>query len=155
MTLKIRVPLPNEPRKRGAPLGLSRFQRSLHYAYAGDVPGCEVRFAQNFDPRMFVETVERESVTHVMMVPSRVVALLASPHFSAKALRSLEMICTVGAPLHLEHKEKLNRCLSGRFYELYGLTEGFVTVLDKSQSLLSQILSAHPSRFLKCVSSMS
>jgi long-chain acyl-CoA synthetase len=42
------------------------------------------------------------------------------------------MICTVGAPLHLEHKAKLNRNLPGRFYALYGLTEGFITVLDKT-----------------------
>ncbi len=88
---------------------------------------------KSFDPRAFVETVERESVTHVMMVPSQIVALLGSPYFSEEALRSLEMIGTVGAPLHLEHKEKLNRCLPGRFYELYGLTEGFMTVLDKNQ----------------------
>ena len=85
-----------------------------------------------FDARKFVETVEREKVTHVMMVPSQIVALLSSPHFSSHALRSLEMIGTVGAPLHLEHKEKLNRSLPGRFYELYGLTEGFMTVLDKN-----------------------
>jgi len=87
---------------------------------------------ESFDPRAFAETVEREKVTHVMMVPSQIVALLSSPHFSPDALKSLEMICTVGAPLHLEHKEKLNRCLPGRVYELYGLTEGFVTVLDKN-----------------------
>jgi len=87
---------------------------------------------KSFDPRTFVETVEREKVTHVMMVPSQIVALLGSPHFSPDALKSLEMICTVGAPLHLEHKEKLNRSLPGRCYELYGLTEGFVTVLDKN-----------------------
>ena len=87
---------------------------------------------KSFDPRTFVETVERERVTHVMMVPSQIVALLNSPHFSASALKSLEMIGTVGAPLHLEHKEKLNRSLPGRFYELYGLTEGFMTVLDKT-----------------------
>ena len=87
---------------------------------------------KSFDPRTFVETVEREKVTHVMMVPSQIVALLGSPHFSQDALQSLEMIGTVGAPLHLEHKEKLNRCLPGRFYELYGLTEGFMTVLDKN-----------------------
>jgi acyl-CoA synthetase (AMP-forming)/AMP-acid ligase II len=41
------------------------------------------------------------------------------------------MILTLGAPLHMKHKEELNRQLPGRFYELYGLTEGFVTVLDK------------------------
>jgi long-chain acyl-CoA synthetase len=87
---------------------------------------------KSFDLRKFVETVERERVTHVMMVPSQIVALLGSPLFSSEALKSLEMIGTVGAPLHLEHKEKLNRCLPGRFYELYGLTEGFMTVLDKN-----------------------
>jgi long-chain acyl-CoA synthetase len=68
-----------------------------------------------------------------MMVPSQIVALLGSPYFSAEALKSLEMLGTVGAPLHREHKEKLNRCLPNRFYELYGLTEGFITVLDKTQ----------------------
>ena len=41
------------------------------------------------------------------------------------------MICSVGAPLHLEHKQELERRLPHRFYELYGLTEGFVTVLDR------------------------
>lgn len=87
---------------------------------------------KGFDPLKFMETVEREQVTHVMMVPSQIVALLSSPHFSSHALRSLEMVGTVGAPLHLEHKEKLNRSLPGRFYELYGLTEGFITVLDKN-----------------------
>ncbi|HKM65595.1 MAG TPA: class I adenylate-forming enzyme family protein [Candidatus Acidoferrum sp.] len=87
---------------------------------------------KSFDPRAFVETVERERVTHVMMVPSQIVALLSSPHFSPTALESLQMICTVGAPLHLEHKQKLNSRLPGRFYELYGLTEGFITVLDKN-----------------------
>ena len=87
---------------------------------------------ESFDPRTFVETVEREKVTHVMLVPSQVVALLSSRYFSSEAVQSLEMICTVGAPLHLEHKQKLHRCLPDRCYELYGLTEGFITVLDKT-----------------------
>ena len=87
---------------------------------------------KSFDPQTFVEAVESEHVTHVLMVPSQIVALLGSPYFSAGALESLEMIGTVGAPLHLEHKERLNRMLPGRFYELYGLTEGFLAVLDKN-----------------------
>jgi acyl-CoA synthetase (AMP-forming)/AMP-acid ligase II len=41
------------------------------------------------------------------------------------------MILSLGAPLLRKHKEELNRYLPGRFYEHYGLTEGFVTVLDK------------------------
>ena len=85
-----------------------------------------------FDPISYIETIEREKVTHVMMVPAQIIAMLNSPNFSADALKSLEMILSLGAPLHLEHKEELNKRLPGRFYELYGLTEGFVTVLDKN-----------------------
>ena len=84
-----------------------------------------------FDPVEYIETVKREKVTHVIVVPAQIVAMLNAHNFSAEALSSLEMILTLGAPLHMEHKEALNRHLPGRFYELYGLTEGFVTVLDK------------------------
>jgi long-chain acyl-CoA synthetase len=84
-----------------------------------------------FDPPQYLETIGREKVTHVIMVPSQIVALLDSASFSPEALSSLEMILTLGAPLHREHKERLNRLLPGRFHELYGLTEGFVTVLDR------------------------
>jgi acyl-CoA synthetase (AMP-forming)/AMP-acid ligase II len=87
---------------------------------------------ESFHPKTFIETIERERVTHVKMVPSQIIAMINSPDFTPEALRSLEMIGAVGAPLHLEHKEKLNRILPGRFYELYGLTEGFMTILDKN-----------------------
>jgi acyl-CoA synthetase (AMP-forming)/AMP-acid ligase II len=85
-----------------------------------------------FDPGVYIQTIVREKVTHVMMVPSQIIAVLNDPAFSADSLSSLEMILTLGAPLHGEHKERLNRLLPGRFYELYGLTEGFVTILDKN-----------------------
>ena len=84
-----------------------------------------------FEPVSYIETIQQERVTHVMMVPSQIIALLNAPNFSPEALQSLEMILSLGAPLLREHKEELNRHLPGRFYELYGLTEGFVTVLDK------------------------
>jgi acyl-CoA synthetase (AMP-forming)/AMP-acid ligase II len=45
------------------------------------------------------------------------------------------MIQSVGAPLHLEYKNRLNEALPGRFYELYGLTEGFMTVLDRNDAV--------------------
>ena len=86
----------------------------------------------HFDVEHLVDTVEQEKVTHIVMVPSQIVAMLHSPAFNPDRMRSLEMILTVGAPLHLEHKQQLNRKLPGIFYELYGLTEGFSTVLDKT-----------------------
>ena len=84
-----------------------------------------------FEPTLYIETIQREKVTHVLMVPAQIIALLNSPRFSSEALKSLEMVLSLGAPLHREHKDELNKRLPGRFYELYGLTEGFVTVLDK------------------------
>jgi long-chain acyl-CoA synthetase len=85
-----------------------------------------------FDTEALIDTVKKEKVTHVMMVPSQVVGVLHSPNFSAKALSTLEMICSVGAPLHKEHKEELIKHLPNRLYELYGLTEGFMTILDRN-----------------------
>ena len=38
------------------------------------------------------------------------------------------MVGSLGAPLLLEHKQELIRRLPRRLYELYGLTEGFVTI---------------------------
>lgn len=84
-----------------------------------------------FEPVSYIDTIERERVTHVMMVPAQIIAMLESPNFDPARLQSLEMILSLGAPLLMEQKEKLNRELPDRFYELYGLTEGFVTVLDK------------------------
>jgi acyl-CoA synthetase (AMP-forming)/AMP-acid ligase II len=84
-----------------------------------------------FDAEAFIATVERERVTHTMLVPSQVIAILNARGFDAARLLSLEMLLSLGAPLHREHKERLNRLLPDRFYELYGLTEGFVTVLDR------------------------
>jgi acyl-CoA synthetase (AMP-forming)/AMP-acid ligase II len=86
----------------------------------------------HFDPEAFIAAVERERATHGIMVPSQIVALLNSPAFSPRRLESMEAICSVGAPLYREHKEKLTQMLPNRFYELYGLTEGFITILDRN-----------------------
>ena len=94
--------------------------------------GCTYILQERFDPVGFIETLECERVTHIMTVPSQVVALLSAPTWSARALRSVQMFCTVGAPLHREHKERLLAVLPDSMYELYGLTEGFITVLDRT-----------------------
>jgi acyl-CoA synthetase (AMP-forming)/AMP-acid ligase II len=92
--------------------------------------GCTYILQQKFDADDFIETVAREKVTHVMMVPSQIVAVINSPKFRPEKLQSLRMLCSVGAPWHREHKEKLLPVLPDSLYELYGLTEGFITILD-------------------------
>lgn len=86
---------------------------------------------RRFDPAALIELIAREKVTHIKMVPSQILAMMHAPNFSGEKLKTLQMLGSVGAPLHLEHKEELDQALPGRFYELYGLTEGFVTILDK------------------------
>ena len=93
--------------------------------------GCTYVLLRGFDAEQMIEAIERERATHVMLVPSQVVTLLERDDFGEQRCGSLEMICSVGAPLHLEHKQELERRLPHRFYELYGLTEGFVTILDR------------------------
>ena len=94
--------------------------------------GCTYILQQKFDAVEFIETVAREKVTHVMMVPSQIVAVMNARNYSAKKLESLRMLCSVGAPWHREHKERLLQILPHSLYELYGLTEGFITILDSS-----------------------
>ncbi|MEP7184125.1 MAG: AMP-binding protein [Betaproteobacteria bacterium] len=88
-----------------------------------------------FDAEAFIATVERERVTHTMLVPSQIIAILNAHGFEPARLTSLQMVLSLGAPLHKEHKDRLNELLPGRFYELYGLTEGFITVLDRDDAL--------------------
>jgi long-chain acyl-CoA synthetase len=94
--------------------------------------GCTFVLQEKFDAVSFIDAVERERVTHVMMVPSQIVGVLNAPNFSAEKLATLRMLCSVGAPWHREHKERLLQILPSSLYELYGLTEGFITVLDSA-----------------------
>lgn len=88
-----------------------------------------------FDPGAVIRGIAAEKATHIVMVPAQIIALLEHPEFDPAALSSLEMILSAGAPLLLEHKQRLNAALPNRFYELYGLTEGFVTVLDRDDAV--------------------
>jgi acyl-coenzyme A synthetase/AMP-(fatty) acid ligase len=51
---------------------------------------------RQFDPVALIETVEREQVTHMMMVPSQIIAVLNAPTSRWK-IQSLQMIGSMGA----------------------------------------------------------
>jgi long-chain acyl-CoA synthetase len=95
--------------------------------------GARYVLAKKFDAGAFLATVARERVTHVMMVPSQIAAILDHPACTREALASLEMLCSVGAPLPREHKERLRELAPRALYELYGLTEGLITILDREE----------------------
>jgi len=89
-----------------------------------------------FNPEAVLKTIERDKVTQ-----SQIIALLDCPTFDAARLKSLEALISLGATLHLSHKRRLMEILGGRFYEMYGLAEGFMTILDKTtaESKLSSV----------------
>lgn len=87
---------------------------------------------RQFDPELLLDLIERERGTHISVVPSQLIALMEAPGFDARRLASLECIMSVGAPLLRSHKDRINELLPGRLCEVYGLTEGFATLLDRS-----------------------
>ena len=97
--------------------------------------GATYHLHRQFDPQAMVATIEREAITHIMVVPSQIIAMLGLPDFDPARLQSLEMILSLGAPLRQMQKDTLNRVLPNRLYELYGVTEGFITVLDRADAV--------------------
>src|SRR2546423_2336229 len=66
---------------------------------------------KEFNADAMIETVAAEGVTHTMLVPTQIIAMLNSPNFDPVKVQSLEMILSLGAPLHKVHKDHLNRVL--------------------------------------------
>jgi acyl-CoA synthetase (AMP-forming)/AMP-acid ligase II len=125
------------------------FASAFRYIMPWMFVGCTYILHEAFDAEAVVRTIEQERVTHMIMVPSQIIALLNSPAFDAEAMRSLEMVQCLGAPLHLEYKNRLNEALPGRFYEVYGVTEGFVTILDKTDAVRKAGSVGAPSPFFE------
>lgn len=102
-----------------------------------------------FEVRTAIDTLRQEQVTHTILVPSQIIQMLEHPEFKRENLPDLQMILTVGAPLDVSYKEELERRFPGIFYELYGLTEGFVTILDKNDAIRKMGSVGRPSQFFE------
>jgi acyl-CoA synthetase (AMP-forming)/AMP-acid ligase II len=97
--------------------------------------GCTYILHETFQAERVIEEIQRRKVTHMVCVPMQIIAILNSPAFDPEKLSSLRMLHNVGAPLALTYKQRINELLPGRFYELYGVTEGFVTILDREDAV--------------------
>jgi long-chain acyl-CoA synthetase len=96
--------------------------------------GCTYVLLKEFSVQPVLQTMASEGVTHTILVPTQIASCLRYPDFTSDKLSTIEYILSVGAPLLSEQKEELIRRFPNTFYELYGLTEGFMTVLDKTVS---------------------
>ena len=86
-----------------------------------------------FDAAGFLETVERERITHTFMVPAQYPMVLERPELGGADLSSLEVVLSAGSPLRRDTKRQIIERLSPGLYELYGFSEGFATMLKPHQ----------------------
>lgn len=108
------------------------FNGALVFFFPAFFLGARFVLLRRFDAAEFLAAIQREQVTHLMLVPSQIAALVDAPGCTREALASVQALCSVGAPLMVEHKARLRAVAPGALYELYGLTEGFVTILDRT-----------------------
>ena len=83
----------------------------------------------SFNPKGFLEAVERERVTHSFMVPSQYIMVLAEADFDRYQLSSLEVLLCAGSPLRRDTKREVVRRFGPKLIELYGFSEGFASML--------------------------
>ena len=92
--------------------------------------GGTVVIDRRFTPEVCFETIQREGITHAAMVPLQYQKLVESPALPEYDLSSLDAYMCCGSPLAPALKKAVMERLPGEFIELYGLTEGLVTILS-------------------------
>lgn len=85
---------------------------------------------EKFDARGYLELVERERITHTMLVPVQYKRIMDVPDFDSFDLSSMRVKFSTSAPLRADVKKDVLARFPGKLTEYYGLTEGGgVTVL--------------------------
>jgi acyl-CoA synthetase (AMP-forming)/AMP-acid ligase II len=92
--------------------------------------GSTVHLMPKFDARTYLEIVERERITHTMLVPVQYKRIMDVPDFDDFDLSSMRVKFSTSAPLRADVKKDVLARFPGKLLEYYGLTEGGgVTVL--------------------------
>lgn len=82
-----------------------------------------------FEQQDCLQVIEKERVTHFAMVPVQYQRLLEYERFGDYDLSSLQAYMCCGSPLSVQMKRDIAKRIPGDLIELYGLTEGLVTIL--------------------------
>jgi acyl-CoA synthetase (AMP-forming)/AMP-acid ligase II len=95
--------------------------------------GGRVILMPKFDVERYLDLAEAERVTHTMLVPVQYQRILDSQSFERRDLSAFRMKQCTGATLSAAVKRAAVERWPGRFFEIYGLTEGGCTcILDVS-----------------------
>jgi long-chain acyl-CoA synthetase len=96
-----------------------------------------------FTPQGFCELVQRERVTHTVLVPTMLNLLTQMPEGKPYDLSSLEVLGYGGSPITPEHVRRTRKLLPNvKLLQCYGLSEtGFLTGLEDQDHVESKLLS--------------
>lgn len=84
---------------------------------------------REFNPGKFLDLIERERCTHAFMVPTQFIVVCAHPEFARYDVSSMRCLLSGGQPLPTKtFKELQDKFPKAGMYEVYGQTEGFVTL---------------------------
>ena len=75
-----------------------------------------------FDPKTFLDIVERERCPHTFMVPTQYIVTMEVPEFDSFDLSSLKALLSAGAPLRADTKARMLGRFGGGVFELYRLS---------------------------------
>jgi len=92
--------------------------------------GGTVVLLRAFDARQALAVIAAQRITHGAFVPVQLERLLACPERAAFATGSLETVMCCGSPLALNLKRGFVTAFGCDLIELYGLTEGLITILQ-------------------------
>ncbi len=103
---------------------------------------CQVTIPK-FSPQIFCETVERERITHTVLVPTMINLLTQFPDIRRFDLSSLEVLAYGGSPMAPELIRQIRELLPHlKLVQVYGLSEtGFLTGLQDHEHTDDRLLS--------------
>ncbi|MDG0981028.1 MAG: class I adenylate-forming enzyme family protein [Halieaceae bacterium] len=83
-----------------------------------------------FDETAFLDTVEREDISHAAMVPIQFQRVTELQLTQPRNVSSMTAMMSAGSPLREPLKRRIFEAFPCGIIELYGLTEGIITTLD-------------------------
>ena len=109
--------------------------------------------AEKFDVENCLSQIQNDQITHFAMVPVQYQLLLTSNKFDDYDLSSIKATMCCGSPLTVAIKKELIKRLPGDFIELYGLTEGLVTILspEEMENKIDSVGRPYPGQDIKII----
>jgi long-chain acyl-CoA synthetase len=111
--------------------------------FAAPAFGARQATLPKFSPQGFCELVQRERVTHTVLVPTMLNLLTQMPEAKPYDLSSLEVLAYGGSPMAPELVHRTRKLLPNvKLLQCYGLSEtGFLTGLEDQEHVESKLLS--------------